>query len=181
MPNPSYSPGPFSLEISGGISAYVDPRPQLLLVSSAGVERNAKVGDDPVKRQAEIPIVQLNPGGTLNHKYAGECAVRASGLRYSVVRPTGMVDTMPAEAPAVCRLEADQGDVISGRLTRDEVADVVVAALGSPEAVDKTFEVRRSEAADAAGKAMKQADFLRMFLRLSLGESQAASRPTVRR
>lgn len=40
-------------------------------------------------RKRDIPIVQLNPGGTLNHKYAGETAVRGSGLPYSVLRSTG--------------------------------------------------------------------------------------------
>lgn len=40
-------------------------------------------------RKKDIPIVQLNPGGTLNHKYAGETAVRGSGLPYSVIRSTG--------------------------------------------------------------------------------------------
>lgn len=34
--------------------------------------------------------MQLNPGGTLNHKYAGETAVRSSGLPYSVIRSTGL-------------------------------------------------------------------------------------------
>jgi hypothetical protein len=83
--------GPFSLEIEGGMSAYTAPRPALMLVSSAGTERNAIIGNDVVARQADIPIVQLNPGGTLNWKYKGEAAVRASGLHYCVVRPTGLI------------------------------------------------------------------------------------------
>ena len=41
-------------------------------------------------RKKDIPILQLNPGGTLNHKYAGETAVRGSGLPYSVIRSTGV-------------------------------------------------------------------------------------------
>lgn len=36
---------------------------QVILVSSAGVERNAKIGDDEEARKKDIPIVQLNPGG----------------------------------------------------------------------------------------------------------------------
>ena len=46
-------------------------------------------------RKKDIPILQLNPGGTLNHKYAGETAVRGSGLPYSVIRSTG-VHSSPA-------------------------------------------------------------------------------------
>ena len=42
-------------------------------------------------RKKDIPIVQLNPGGTLNHKYAGETAVRGCGLPYSVIRSTGQL------------------------------------------------------------------------------------------
>ena len=34
--NPAYHPGPFELRIDGGIRAYRDPRPQLLMVSSGG-------------------------------------------------------------------------------------------------------------------------------------------------
>jgi hypothetical protein len=55
----------------------------------AGVERNARVGDSAEKRKAEIPIVQLNPGGVLNHKYAAEIAARGSGVAYTVIRCTG--------------------------------------------------------------------------------------------
>eukprot|EP00955_Chlamydomonas_euryale_P118473 366546-Chlamydomonas_euryale.AAC.6 len=47
-----------------------------LLISSAGVERNAIIGDDEEARKADIPIVQLNPGGTLNYKYQAECTLR---------------------------------------------------------------------------------------------------------
>jgi hypothetical protein len=46
-PAPPPTPkGPFELAIAGGFSAYRAPRPQLLVVSSAGVERNAVIGDD---------------------------------------------------------------------------------------------------------------------------------------
>eukprot|EP00951_Prasinocladus_malaysianus_P025975 scaffold229107_cov33-Prasinocladus_malaysianus.AAC.1 len=38
-------------------------------------------------------------------------------------------------------LEFRQGDEISGKVSRREVAEVVAAALGNPAAVDKTFEV----------------------------------------
>mgnify|MGYP001807480504 CR=1 FL=1 len=37
---------------------------------------------------------QLNPNGTLNHKYTAEIAVRSSGYPYTVVRSTGMIDSM---------------------------------------------------------------------------------------
>jgi len=37
--------GPFELQIQGGIGAYSAPRPQLVVISSAGVERNAIIGE----------------------------------------------------------------------------------------------------------------------------------------
>lgn len=89
MPNPSYKPGPFQLQIEGGIAAYTAPRPAVIAISSAGVERNAIIGDDAAARKKDIPIVQLNPGGVLNYKYESECAIRASGLPYTIIRCTG--------------------------------------------------------------------------------------------
>lgn len=56
----------------------------------AGVERNAIIGDDAAARKRDIPIVQLNPGGVLNYKYDAECALRASGLPYTIIRCTGV-------------------------------------------------------------------------------------------
>jgi len=168
MPNPKFTPGTWKLDIDGGVRAYTEPRPQLVMISSAGVERNAIIGDDEEARKADIPIVQLNPGGTLNYKYQAECTLRASGYPYTVVRSTGMIDSTEG-GPFL--LEADQGDSISGYMGRDEVADVLVSALCMPEAANKTFEVRRYEADDAkrilAGGSMSRAQYLRMYLRLA--------------
>lgn len=77
-------------KVKGGISAFKAPRPRVVLVSSAAVERNARIGDDEAARKRDIPIVQLNPGGILNYKYEGEQALRASGLPYTVIRPVGV-------------------------------------------------------------------------------------------
>ena len=55
--------GPFSMEIDGGIGAFKAARPAAVVLSSAGVERNAVIGDDLEARKKDIPIVQLNPGG----------------------------------------------------------------------------------------------------------------------
>lgn len=60
--------------------AYTSPRPAVALITSAAVERNAVIGDNVAARAADIPIVQLNPAGTLNWKYKGEVALRESGV-----------------------------------------------------------------------------------------------------
>ena len=77
------------MQVVGGISGWRAARPQVLLVSSAAVERNARIGNDEAARKADIPIVQLNPGGVLNQKYAGETALRSSGAAYTILRPVG--------------------------------------------------------------------------------------------
>jgi len=59
--------------------------------------------------------------------------------------------------------------MISGKVARPEAAGVILAALNSPDAANKTFELRRSEAVDARGKRMGQRQFTRMFLKLSPG------------
>ncbi|GBF93005.1 hypothetical protein Rsub_05616 [Raphidocelis subcapitata] len=166
MPNPAYHPGPFTLSIAGGVGAYRAPRPQLVLLSSAGVERNAVIGDDTEARKRSIPIVQLNPGGVLNWKYEAECAARASGFPYCVVRATGLDDGSPAASESRL-LEADQGDTMSGRVSRAETALVISAALTNPEAAGKTFELRRSEAADGAGAGNGPRQLNRLFLKLA--------------
>lgn len=50
---------------------------------------------------------------------------------------------------------------------------MIVAALGSAAAAGKTFELRRSEAADARGRAMGTREWARLFLRLADGEQGA--------
>lgn len=89
MTNPKFKSDDFSLEVQGGIGVFKSQRPVVTLLSAGGVERNAIIGDDAEKRQSEIPIVMLNPGGILNYKYDGEIALRDSGLPYSIVRSTG--------------------------------------------------------------------------------------------
>ncbi len=45
--------------------------------------------------------------GILNYKYQGESVLRASGLPYTIVRPTGLIGEDKDEGPAL--LEASQG------------------------------------------------------------------------
>ena len=163
--NPNHKFGDFRVEFEGGIKAFKNPKPQIVLISSAGVERNALVGNDEEKRKAEIPIVQLNPGGILNHKYDGEIAVRSCGLPYSVIRPTGMISD--DDQPGPCLLEMGQGDKFTGKITRGDVAQVVDATLSFFPAAGKTVEVRRIQADDAQGKAMSDAQVANLYLAIA--------------
>lgn len=150
--------GPFSLDVEGGVRGWRAPRPRVVVLSSAGVERSARHGDDVERRKLDVPIVQLNPGGILEHKYRGENAWRRSGVRYVIVRSTGMVDGAAAVSEAddvtdgkphgVVRLDVCQGDAITGRVTRADVASFLAGATMAPEAVGKTAEIRQSVGPD---------------------------------
>lgn len=106
----------------------------------------------------------------MNWKYKGEEIIRSAGLPYAIVRAVGLAnvvlpDPTTTATPATAantnastatatpvdillqprKLEFNQGDIISGRIRRDELASVVVQALNSGEVIGKTFEVRRDE------------------------------------
>ena len=53
---------------------------------------------------------------------------------YCIVRSTGLTSE---ETDTAFLLEAAQGDRISGKISRAEVADVIVAALGTPAATGR--------------------------------------------
>mmetsp|Transcript_11177 Transcript_11177/g.16738 ORF Transcript_11177/g.16738 Transcript_11177/m.16738 type:complete len:674 (-) Transcript_11177:260-2281(-) len=144
-PNPLGIPTDFSLSIDS-VQAVTSPKPKVVIVTSASVERNARITEE--ERENEIPIVKLNPNGILNWKYKGEEALRESGLPYSVIRPTGLTSLNETTDFA---LDVVQGDSISGQISRKEVASVVAAALGSTAATGKTVELRRSEARNSVG------------------------------
>ena len=74
-------PGPFTLEIDGGVSAFQAARPAVVMLSSGGVERNALIGDDEEARKRDIPIVQLNPGGAGAALAAGGIGAQATAQR----------------------------------------------------------------------------------------------------
>lgn len=135
--NPTFKEGPFQLPISS-IKAYIkDPvTPRFVHIGSAGVTRPERPGLDLSKQP---PAVRLNKelGFILTYKLKGEDLIRESGLPYTIVRPCALT-----EEPAGADLIFDQGDNITGKISREEVARICVAALESPFALDKTFEVK---------------------------------------
>ena len=108
-------------------------------VSSAGVTRPDRPGIDV---SVEPPAVRMNAelGGLLTHKLAGEDAVRAARLRHVIVRPVALT-----EEPRGAELQVSQGDVIKGKISRDDVAECVVAAVqgrAGPAVLGSTFELK---------------------------------------
>jgi uncharacterized protein YbjT (DUF2867 family) len=104
---------------------------QFVLVSSAGAGH-----------ADSYPSAFMKP--FLQAKFAGEQALRASGVPYTIVRPGGLTDEAAGGLFAFT-----QGDTASGRIPRADVAVVCVAALGVPSALGKTFEVVNGTAAPA--------------------------------
>ncbi|KAK6264578.1 hypothetical protein SCA6_020012 [Theobroma cacao] len=135
--NPTFVEGPFELPVSS-IRAYIkDPiTPRFVHVSSAGVTRPDRPGIDLSKQP---PAVRLNKdlGFVLTFKLKGEDLIRESGIPYTIVRPCALT-----EEPAGADLIFDQGDNIMGKISREEIARICIAALESPYARDKTFEVK---------------------------------------
>jgi len=103
---------------------------QFVLVSSSGVTQ-------------EDHFLNKNFDNILKWKFKGEEALRTSGVPYTVVRPGGLVNTPGGEFSVVFA----QGDATAGRISREDVALICIAALTYPESVGKTFETFNSEAA----------------------------------
>ncbi|KAJ4788979.1 NAD(P)-binding Rossmann-fold superfamily protein [Rhynchospora pubera] len=135
--NPTFVEGPFELPFSS-MKAYINEpiTPRLVHVSSAGVTRPDRPGLDLSKQP---PAVRLNKelGFILTYKLKGEDVIRESGISYAIVRPCALT-----EEPAGADLVFDQGDNITGKVSREEIAQICIAALDSPYACDKTFEVK---------------------------------------
>jgi uncharacterized protein YbjT (DUF2867 family) len=75
-------------------------------------------------------------GRLLDWRLRGEDAVRASGLPYTVVRPSWLTG-----GAAGGRVRLEQGDRGDGQITRADVAAACVSALSEPTAAGKTFEL----------------------------------------
>lgn len=94
----------------------------MVLVSSIGVTNP----DHPLNQYGRV----------MDWKLKGEDYLRQSGIPYTIVRPGGLVDE-----PGGKGVQFAQGDPISGRITRADVAAVCVHALNNPFAMNKTMEI----------------------------------------
>jgi uncharacterized protein YbjT (DUF2867 family) len=142
--NPKFTPGGFALQLEC-IKAYGGSiLPQFVLVSSAGVTRP---GRSDINLDEEPPAVRLNDqlGGILTWKLIGEDSVRHSGIPYTIIRPCALT-----EEPGGKELIFDQGDNIKGKISREDVAKLCVAALQQNKACNVTFEVKQGESTTSA-------------------------------
>jgi uncharacterized protein YbjT (DUF2867 family) len=74
----------------------------------------------------------------LQWKLQGEQALRATRIQYTIVRP-GYLSNDPGGVEGVKVMQGDPLD--EGRISRADVASVLVNALGRTEAYGKTFEI----------------------------------------
>jgi len=134
--NPKFEARPLELPISS-IKTYLKElvTPHIVHVSSAGVNPPDRPGLDLTKQP---PAVHKNKelSYILTFKLKGEDLVWESGILYTIVRPCALT-----EEPAGVELIFEQGDNITGKIFKQEIAHVSVAALESLAACEKTFEV----------------------------------------
>jgi uncharacterized protein YbjT (DUF2867 family) len=112
------------------------------LVMHQGVAAVAEVSareDIPVVLVSQIyltrPAEHPEMTARIEARVRGEESLRASGAQYTIVRPSWLHDL------AAGGIRVEQGDTGDGRVSRDAVADAVVAALFDPSASGKTFEL----------------------------------------
>ena len=135
--NPSWREGPFELPVQYIKTYLEDPTvPRAVMVSSAGVTRWNRPGIDV---EQEPPAVKMNDmlGGLLTYKLASEDALRGSGIGAVIVRPCALT-----EEPNGMPVEFGQGDLLKGKISRDDVAELCVALLETPGAADVSFEIK---------------------------------------
>lgn len=114
---------------------YEGVRNLVLAAKQVGVKRFILVSTIAVTHP-EHPLNQF--GQVLDWKAKGEASLRESGIPYVIVRPGGLTDEPSGEQ----RIRFDQGDQISGRIARGNVAEAIVqAALHFPDANNITLEV----------------------------------------
>ncbi|SFR52829.1 SDR family oxidoreductase [Halogeometricum limi] len=103
---------------------------QFVLVSSIGV------GDSGPGMSLGLRLLLLGLG-ILSAKRRAEDHLRESGLSYTILRPGGLTNADPTGDVVV----GEGGDTVSGSVPRADVAGLCVAALFTPEAANRTFEV----------------------------------------
>jgi uncharacterized protein YbjT (DUF2867 family) len=126
-----------SRAVNGGNPQLIDYEGVCNLVQTAkaiNVERFVLVSSIGVT-QPDHPLNKF--GQVMAWKLKGEDVLRESGLTYTVVRPGGLID----EPGGRNGIRFEQGDRITGRVTRADVAEVCIQSLAQPAARHVTFEL----------------------------------------
>lgn len=127
--------------------------PKLVVVSAGSITRPDFVGF----KATNLFVKYLYGEKIMDYKIAGEAVMRdlyansnQNECSYSVVRPGGLSDAQ-AEGPGL--IHVSQGDVYSAEITRQDVAEVSVAALLKGKATDfTTFELNMKKGLNKVSK-----------------------------
>lgn len=113
---------------------------KLVVVSAGSVTRPSFIGF----KATNLFVAPLYGPNIMGYKMAGENAMRElyagqDKCAYCIVRPGGLSDA-PAVGPT--KLHVSQGDIYSAEISREDVAEIAVAALLKGSATDNTtFEL----------------------------------------
>ncbi|HEX2913117.1 MAG TPA: SDR family oxidoreductase [Chloroflexia bacterium] len=102
---------------------------------AAGIKRLILTSSIGASKPESIPFLTE----VLRGKQKGEEYLLQSGLDYTIVRPGGLIDE-PGGQPVL----VGRGDTIRGRITRADVAAVLVSALEQPTASGQVIEIINS-------------------------------------
>jgi uncharacterized protein YbjT (DUF2867 family) len=114
---------------------------RLVVVSSTGAYHYPNRKDTPFALRIFEPVITRTIGKTTyDNQRRMEDIVRASGLDWTVVRPSGLFDL-----PEPTNYVAGEVDPIGGFTARIDLADYMIALAGDPSAAGKTVVVSTTE------------------------------------
>ena len=114
---------------------------RLVVVSSTGAYHYPNRIDTPLSLRIFEPVITRTIGKTTyDDQRRMEDIVRASGLDWTVVRPSGLFDL-----PEPTNYVAGEVDPIGGFTARIDLADYMIAVAGDPSAAGKTVVVSTTE------------------------------------
>jgi hypothetical protein len=139
--DPATCTGQFYLSLANVKAYRKRDEPELVYISDAAVAEQAASDTEGASASEESASASEEGASRLAAKAAGERLVRKSGLTYFIVRPTSLTD-----APASQRLAFTQGGMgVSGSVSREDVAEVVVSSLLDPRACNVAFTLTESK------------------------------------
>mmetsp|Transcript_3067 Transcript_3067/g.5274 ORF Transcript_3067/g.5274 Transcript_3067/m.5274 type:complete len:591 (+) Transcript_3067:48-1820(+) len=157
--NPKFTAGPFEIQVesikaTGKLGGQPTTnvvqrksRPKIIHVGSAGCTRVLRKAEFP-DLSTQPPAVRMNDmlGRILEWKLAGEDAIRASGIPYLIIRPCALTEE---PRRGYSGLRVSQGDTMTGKMSRDDLATLIVDALDSNSLTNKTFELAELKEAES--------------------------------
>lgn len=118
------------------------------------LESSIGVGDSREMMPAPLRFVLYRRLVAKNH---AEAWLRSSGIDYTIVRPGGLTDDPPTDEVFV----GEGGTTVSGRISRADVARLMVAALDTPESTNRTFEVVARDGSRGSSRGLVDIDWQR--------------------